>query len=217
MTRVRSDALEFVSRALGLGGVGAATTEFEDEGLIQTLDVSSLIRRGRTEVSTHGIHIGIIRNIHTAANSVETNIDPYNVGVGPAIPPYPPAIGPGFDLWLIGATVRRISGTGTYTGVLYQNLGASGQGFGIDSVGADVVNASDQPLAHWDSFLTEGTNVMGLSEAGQPYIAINMRLPRRSGGGTTIVYQSTSSAIMTDQVQLIMGLFPVAMGQDVAF
>jgi len=211
MKIVDSDALGVVSKSLGLTGSGAPVTEFMDGVVEQTLDVAPIIRRGRTQASSQGIYTGVMRNIHGAANDQTSAINPFNVTTG-AIPPYPAPMPEQFDLWVFGASVTQISGTGTVVAALTLQFGAASQGWGIDSAGIAVVNNREQPVAFWDTVQTVVNPWLLMGTLG-PWQRIGMRLPRNPF--VQFVFRSTASAIATYELQLLLGVFPVALGQDV--
>ena len=187
-------------------------TELEDDRVHQALDVVPIVRRGRTFASTQGIFTGLIRHVHTVADDMETAVTPYGAIVG-VISPYPDPVPDKFDIWLINAVLRRTSGAGTLSALLTVQFFT--QGWGVNDSGAAVASQMDQPLAFWDAIATEDIS-FGLLAGGQGPIAhIGVRLPRDAN--TTIRFRSTSSEAATFAVQLVLGLFPVSLGQDAAF
>jgi len=214
MISVDSQALQTVNRALGVVGMGAQLTEFMDGELVQTFDVTAPVRRGNTLAITEGIFIGIMQNTHAGADSQTSDIDPYAVTVANAHAPYQPIITPDFDIWLIRAGVNQVSGTGTLSALLDINLAV--QGFGVDQAGADVTSQPTMPIALWTSVITEGAIEMGLLEgSGVPSQSLNFRIPRTNTPQLT--FRTTSSAAAVFQLNLVMGVFPVSLGQDAAF
>ncbi len=213
MKTVDSQALGIVTRALGMTGAGAPLTEFLDGELLQTLDVGQLVRRGRTLAGSSGIFMGAMRNNHAGADSQSSVISPYNVPTG-AIAPYPAVMPRGFDIWLLAAQAEQISGTGTFSGALFVTMRGQ-QGFGIDQAGAAVVRDSVMLLAFWDSVVTEARE-FGLLGGQFPFQAINLRLPRSTAAapGTELTWATTSSAAAVFDVQLVLGVFPISLGQD---
>jgi len=211
MKQVDSDALGFVNKALGITGPGASATEFADGILDQVFDVTPAIRRGRTLAAGQGIFYGVLQNVHAIAESLETSVAPFNIQVG-AIAPYPGDMSDLFDLWLLGASVRQISGTGTFTGSLMITYDPAVQGFGVDDSGVAVVLTRQLPLAFWDSVVSEGTTTFAIDEQGNPYAKIGIRLHRATD--TLVTFRSTSSALATFACFLSLGLFPAGLGQD---
>lgn len=214
MIKVDSEALLIVQRALGLTGRPSRITEFLDGQLEQTFDVLPAVRRSRTLAITEGIFVGVMRNVHGAADSQVSTIDPYAPGVVNAHAPYPGTVGKSFDIWLIQATAVQVSGTGTLTALLDIQLGV--QGWGVDDAGADVTSAPTMPLALWTGLITKGAIEMGLLEgSGVPVAKLGLRIPRTST--PVLAFRTTSTAIATFQLNLILALFPVSLGQDAAY
>jgi len=209
---VDSQALGIVNRALGLTGVGAPLTEFLDGQLDQVLDVGSLVRRGRTLAGSGGMFFGLLRNIHAAANSQVSEIQPYFPN-GAEIDPYPNRVPLGFDVWVLAATVEQLSGTGTFTGALFMDPAANSQGWGIDQAGAAVTGDRPMPLAFWDSVVAQDRTI-ALQEDGSPWVRIGMRLMRNAQSNTGLRFSSTSSALATFDCYILLGFFPIGLGQD---
>jgi len=206
---VDSDALGVVNRALGITGNGAQRTEFMDGVVDQTLDVAALVRRGRTQAGTEGIYTAIMRCINTDVNTISVSVDPYAVGTTGLIAPYPNPMPMQFDVWLLAVSLDRVSGSGAMQVALRIDFLASQQGWGIDNLGAAVAVASTQLLAFWDAPVVAGTT-FGLLNQGGVYTKIGTRIPR----GAVIAMSSLSAATSTYDCQLILGVFPTALGQD---
>ena len=215
---IDSDALTSLNRVLGIAGsrLGAQTTELDDGNLTQVLDVNEIVRRSRTLQDFDGIYFGVIRNVHAGAGELITSVDPYAlpVGAGPGFPTNITAQ-TGLELWLIGASLYRISGTGTLDGATLELIFDSPQqAFGVDDSGAAVATTGGIPLAHWDSILTTITSNPGITEQGEVYIPMGIRLARASIGLRFI--SDVAGAAATMQTNIILGLFPAGLGQDVA-
>lgn len=213
MKQVDSQALAIVNRALGLFGAGAPLTEFMDGSVDQVLDIGQLVRRGRTVAKSQGIFMGLLRNIHGAADSQTSSFQPYLGGTG-RIAPYPQPMPPGFDIWVLSAFVRRLSGTGTFTGALFIDPNTTNLGWGVDEAGQAVSAAARMPLAFWDSLATQ-LDTFAITEQGQPWFNIGQRLFRLNRDDVGLLFSSTSSAIATYDCFIMMGVFPVGLGQDV--
>jgi len=215
MKRIDSGALELANRALGLTGTSPlAVTEYEDGQLVQQIDVAPIVRRSRTLGITQGLFTFLIRNIHAAGDTQLTAITPFNLGVTGVRAPFPSPIPRTFDLWLLNATLRQVSGTGTLSAVLNVDFPFDNLGFGIDSAGVAVVASDDVALAYWDALATETLEFGILNQLGV-LAKINMRLPHNPN--TRITFSSTSSAAATFDLNMRMALFPVTLGQDIAF
>jgi len=212
---VDSQALGLVNRALGLTGAGAPLTEFLDGQVDQTLDIAALVRRGRTQAGTGGIYIGVMENVHGAADSQQSQIVPYNVAVG-AVAPYPSPMPPGFDVWILAATIDQVSGAGTLAAALsLEPLTDNLLGWGIDESGVAATGISTLPLAYWDSVVTVGREFGLLGGVGQPWAHIGLRLPRPPLSDVALDFDTTSSAIATFRCYILTGVFPIGLGQDV--
>lgn len=209
MKKIDSDALGVLQKALGLTGTGAPLTELLDADVYQTLDISAIVRRGRTQAGVEGFYYGLIQNVHTDAETITTLVNPYNFGTGVRAP-FPDPIPPQFDLWLISAGVRIVTGGGTFTGALQYRIPQVHQAFGIDDSGVAVVNTMFFPLAYWDSLVTQ-PNTFALMQDGTALVNIGQRIPP----GTEVRFSSTSSLTSTWDCGLIFGLFPVSLGQDI--
>ncbi len=213
MRRVNSEALVLVQRALGISGVSIGETEFMDDQLDQTVDVSRLIRRGRTQAGTGGLYYGLLENVHTDAETVESIIAPYLTPTG-SNPPYPSPMLSSFDIWVLGAHVSRVSGTGTLSAALFIIPTSTVQGWGIDDGGTAVGAAvPSTPLALWDAVQTN-TRTYGIKEDGQPFQRIGLRLIRGARNATQLRFSSTSSLTSTYRCHILLGVFPIGLEQD---
>jgi len=187
-----------------------------DDGILGiTMDQVPIVRRSRTQTGAKGgIYYGLIRNIHAVADTIQTDVNPFSIETG-AIEPYPSAGGARldsslFDLWLIQAAVRQISGSGTLTAALFITYPSTAQGWGVDSAGVAVAASQQYPVAFWDNAVSQSA-VIGLQGAALPLASPQLRLPDNS----RLQFSSTSSALATWECQVLLGIFPVALGQDV--
>jgi len=114
-------------------------------------------------------------------------------------------------VWLLGASVRQVSGTGTLNAALSMIVSTTQQGFGQDNGGSLILVAQRIRLAFWDAIGSDGTNFGILNELGT-HKKLGIRLPRTT---TDLSFLVTSSATSAWDCQLLLGLFPVALGQDV--
>jgi len=83
-------------------------------------------------------------------------------------------------------------------------------GWGIDDSGVAVVTTPILILSHWDAVTTD-TFEFGLEDSKVPTILRGMRIPRNAG----LRFSSTASALATFRCDLILGLFPTTLGQDI--
>lgn len=210
--KITGDALSSVSTALGLGAGGEQVTELQDGIVDQIIDLNPMIRRGRTQAATDGLYSAQMVNVHGAADSQVSSQSPYAL-LDPGFEPYPDIMPPQFDIWLMGAMLTRISGTGTVEAILAMRLGTIKMGWAINQAG-DAVAATNPEfvLALWDALINEGSTFGVLTGTNGTYIKIGQRLPR--GVGSDLRFRSTSSAIATFNCNIILGVFPMSLGQD---
>lgn len=207
MQSVNSQALGLTNRALGITGQPSRRTQFLDGELVQVFDVAAVARRSQTPADSEGVFSAVMRNVHGAADTISTTVDPFNVTTG-RIGAYPGPVGRNFDVWLLGASVARVSGAGTLLARLMLRTNDATQGWGIDDQGVAIADAPTFPIGFWDS--VESTFGFGLRDGANPYIPLGIRMVR----GQNLQYTSVSSAVETDQAQLTLGVYPVTLGQD---
>ena len=209
---IDSDALDILTKSLGLTGRGAQETELFDGVVDQSLDLVAIVRRGRTQAGKEGIYTATMRNSHTGAQTITNTVEPYAVGTIAVVAPYPNPVPPEFDVWLLQAAIRQVSGTGTLSATLSLRYPGQ-QGWGITESGAaQILVAQAHRLAHWDTVVTVGTNFAVLAGSAQPTAFIGTRIPR--GGATELIFITVSDATSSWDCQLTLGVFPVALGQD---
>ena len=209
---IDSDALEILTKSMGLTGAGAQQTELLDGIVEQNLDVVPIVRRGRTQAGKDGVYSATMRTNHTGAVTVTNTVEPYAVGTVAVVAPYPNPVPPLFDIWLLQASVRQVSGTGTVSATLSVRYPGQ-QGWGINETGlTQILVAQPHRLAHWDTVVSVGTNFAVLAGSAQPTANIGLRLAR--GGATELIFVVVSSATSAWDCQLTLGVFPVALGQD---
>lgn len=217
---VDSQALEGLNRALGLAGPGSGQTSLEDGELIQTIDTQGIIRRSRGIGSTSGgWFTGIMENDHEAgATNKSTRINPYTTIFYPPLPAAGQTIPQGYDWWLIGAGLVGTAGTASNftSGILVLDCGVGLTGFFEDDDSASATGQSAMiPVSRWDDLVTIGGFDVGLREDGNIWTPINLRLPQHIA--PVIDFLSTATNAVTVRCNLVMGLFPAQIGQDVSF
>lgn len=219
--QVTSDALVGVDRALGLpGGQASGATEFQDQQLDQVLDVFALARRGRTLAGTEGIMTVVLQNVHGAAGDLFTAWEPYNSDSTGVIAPYPSPFPRDMELWLLGAAVRRTAGAGDADEVGL-TLASVQQGFGIDDTGNQVISVDGLPLAFWNVQRAVPFGGQWMQDTGgRVFAPIGIRIPPLGEGGVQsnfaqVVFLTHVSAAATYDCQILIGIFPAGMGQDV--
>jgi len=212
--RIDSDALGILTKALGLSGSGSPMTELADGVVDQALSVNEIVRRSRTLAGASGIYAASMSNVHTDAETITTSVNVYNVAAG-ATSIWPVPVPEQFDAWLLGASMRRVSGTGTITSLLAIQFPAASLGWGVDDSGVAITAVDPMGLVSWNGLITTATIDGNRQGSGGPYIHLGIRIPRGTGASTgTLRFSSVSSATSTWKCNLILGLFPVSLGQD---
>lgn len=216
MAKITTKILLGLQELLGLSSAELMFPVDVDMGNISlTLPVvPEVARRGLTIGPAGGWFQGVLENVHGAADAEVVSIDPYNPGDA-AVGAYPRVVEDGFDIWLAGVSGQRSDGAGglTMAGVFF-NPGDASQGWGIDDSGATIVETPSLWLARFDSLETTMSIITTppmMTEAGDFYVPLNLRLPR----GGVLGFASESAAAADFQITLVMGLFPAALGQDI--
>jgi hypothetical protein len=219
MKELDSVALELVNKALGLAGAGAQTTELEDGLLQQVLEVSGLIGRGRSPIGD-AIAWAVLQTTHGGADTQVVAVDPYFTTSSPGITyNWPVPVPAGFDIWLIGATGRNL-------GLLTASALASGYVGLVGDVQGDAAWAQREsggapgavfpiryPLVSWTGEATLGGQAFFVGDDND---AAARNDPVRIRRGSTIECRLTSTGTAVYQVAILLGLFPVGLGQDAA-
>jgi len=190
----------------------------DDDSVSLTLPiVPNIARRSLASQPTGGWFQGILENNHVSDDAIISTVNVYNVG-DDAVAPYPATVPNEFDVWWIGCSAVHASGSGGLAEALIGlNPANFSQGWGRDQAGVLVTASPRMHIGRWDSIDTGGgTGVRDaplLTEAGETWIPVGMRLPR----GTNLSFEtlSTGAAAVEFRALFIMGLFPSAMGQDI--
>jgi len=206
-----SGALLLVRRALGLAGPGSSETVLDDGNLSQVLDVNPIVRRSRTLAGTQGIFMAVMENDHGAgATSLSSTVDPYAPG-GLNNAPYPHPVPLPFDVWILGLAAITAGGTVTNADearFAYRTTAAM-QGFSVDDGGLAVsIAAKSFGLGFvWDDW-TNGRGMNSLTRQMSWEGALRVRR------GVSFLFTSNATNAVTIQCLVLVGLFPVALGQD---
>lgn len=205
---VDSAALSWVAKALRLSTHGSQRTIFIDERLEQTLDIGPLVRRGLTHGAAEGLYSANIRNTHSGAEgNVATVVDPWELGIA-AKQPFPTPIPAVLDLWLIGFNAINVSTPAVFDSAFFDlAMPVVAQAFGTATTNVTV--------AGWGGEKTLAGTVHLIVHSNSPQLIFTrpaIRVPRaatfrfhtRNVGATAPVYQ----------LNMLLGLFPAALGQD---
>lgn len=201
-------------QALGVGGQGPGSTQFDDEHLSQVVSVDRSIRRSSApNPVSEGLYYGVLRNIHNAAGEIGNSIDVYNPAPTTRFNDYPDVMD-AFDIWLLRVSLARSSGTGTLdAGVLRLIPIASAQGWGRTNAGVGILSTQSQPLVRWTGLDTAGADDWGIVGDGSFMADPNIRIPR--GGWVMELATTAGTAAATFIATLMLGVYPAGFGQDV--
>jgi len=212
MGLIRTTLLRGVQELVGASPGTLGVTVLEDDSVTQTLPVVPDIARRSLVTGETGWWIANLDNVHTAADAETSLINPYaaadDVPAGSAFPLLVPATQ---DLWLLGASVNRISGAADLTAAaLTLDPVARQQAFGRDDSGAAIVASGEIPLALWVGLNTDTPVAMALLVGGGVHQAIRTRWPRNA----RVTFRTESAGTATFRLVMIWGLFQAGLGQD---
>lgn len=213
---INSQALEPANKALGIAGSGDSETELLDGDVNQTLDIIPIARRGGTLAGTDGIFRVALRTIHTDSEVLSVSWQPYLSAAAGVVAPFPSPVPDTFDVWLLGAALERVSAGGTITQAVLRMTQIQ-QGFGIDDTGAAVASTSVFALAFWDLMETAISPGFGnVNNNNYVWQRLAMRIPRKGAIASPFIsFTCLSATTITVDCVMMVGLFPVALGQDV--
>lgn len=219
MRSIDTDALELVAPALGVGAPGTATelVEFDDGTLQQVFDVAPLVRRA----GAPNTGIGLVRisvNYASGAGSNTVTAELRNPGIGSQGWPAADIAAGKVDVYLIGASLQRTSGSSTLTASSLSLALPSGVHMPRLDVGTGT-QATELGLAQWDALIT-GTGIFAGFD-GYPFQRIGIRLPptfptQLSVGSTRLSFFSTSDGVGQFSCAVLVAFLRAGLGQDVA-
>jgi len=217
MRPINSNALGDVWRSLGITGAGSQGTEFDDGVLQQNLTVNEMVRRSRTLAGSSGLFTLKLINEHAAAGDLTVDIDPYEPGEAFVNGVYPPSVPQGFDIWILDAVVTSSRVVAGDSFVI--TLGSSSSGIGKNDDGTTPSVGIDQIV-----YVAEGTVLRSTWNVATDILQhgnrhINRRIARHGLLTNAITFWSTATFVgATDHFcAIILGMFPVGMGQDGAY
>lgn len=218
MSKITGQALALVRRLMGHDQPQVpGPVEFDDAHCSQVLDVNRLASRAQALINTEGWAFATFQNVHGAADEELSTIGPYN-----PIPiairfmgGYPETVPHGFDIWLGGCCMHRSAAGGALTaGFLRMSAPGGLQAWGITD---DLLGRPEDPaylyLARFES-MDESylLNVPGLTEAGEVWVPLNMRIPR----GCSLSFLTVSAGAATFRLNVTLGIFPSGAVPDIA-
>lgn len=176
--------------------------------------VPDITRRSRTHGPTGGMYSGILRNVHAGADDESSTIDPYAPGAD-AVAPYPTSVDEGFDVWLLGLCGQMSQGSGDLITAGFASISVPDhmQGFGREDDGTPLALSPSFNVALFTGIdgTGSGNPPLTLAGSGQVWIELGIRLAR----GQRITWKTTSSAAADFDLQMLIGLFPAGLGQDI--
>jgi len=220
MAHIRGGQLRQVARLFGLSQRAVTgATEIDLDGVTQTLPVvPEILRRSNSGGvgEATGLFIGIMElNFGAGATEEEATIDPYNVLLT-AGPGYPATIqiSEDLDIWILEITGRRSGGTGSNftTAMFGLDDPATHRGFGVDEAGASVGGLPIRTLVDFTQLNTDLAPNNPLQGAnGETRFDVTQRIRR----GTIFSFFGSATNAVVVRCQILMGLFPAGLGQDV--
>jgi len=203
-------------------GIDAATaiTQIDLDNISQTLPiVPEILRRSAPLAGIDGWFTGVLENVHSGADEEDSTVFPYEVTRANVLGNFPTPIPEGWDIHLVSCGGVRTSGAGGITGSTLLDTPASVQGFALDDAG-NPIGLSPRAMilgmiTGFDATAGALTNdpIVWAGVPGLTQLRVGLRIPR----GAALHFFSTSDAAVTAQMTFLMGLFPLAMGQDVGF
>lgn len=212
---IDSAALDLINTVLGITGVGETEeTIIDTRNVSQLLDLLPMVRRSMVLGTHAGIWQGDMTNVHAIADDTVSTIDVYAPGVA-AIGAFPSPLGKQYDVWLLSASMEETGAGGGLAGALLKAVptGQSNQAWGINDSGAQQTGIGQSVLGLWtglDSSVTND-NPVGIMGDG----LTNLRIAYRILRGTLITFTTEAAAAATFRMRLMLGIFPVGLGQDV--
>lgn len=212
---VDSAALTLADRAYGLSGVDAQqTTVIDDGNLAQVREMNPIARRSRVGFRS-GQYTIFLRNVHAIAGELESEFNPL-VPVHP-INGFPSPVNTDlFDVYLMGCVSNADAGDGAAVtfGLVSINWPAAAQGDSDTAAGTAVAPAArDWPMWAWDDYtgVAAANGDIGKTSAGVSYQPFNQRMD----GGQIVTFRSEVTAASAVNCLFTMGIFPIALGQDI--
>jgi len=216
---IKNSVLKGLQALLGYAP-SSTPTNIDDSAISLTLPLVPEISRRSYNLFQSGWFFALMENVHSGADGETSALDPYQADAGPTLDAslngFPGAVPQGWDIWLLGVSGIRSSGAGGLTGATCEiNPIASQQGIGLDDVGTVVTGSPPIHVAFFDEInadVADTSSMMRNSTNLQTYVKVGLRIPR----GAIIEFTSEAAAAAEFRMMLTMGIFPEALGQDVA-
>lgn len=223
MRSVDTDALRAVAPALGLGNPVTATEDvvLDDDVLQQSLDVSRLVRRGRSPGQSTGLFTVRALTSNTGGGTID--FDPYrNTSTAvPAFGDWPPVpFLAEHDVWLMGVSGALQAGlvADFVAAAIMVEYSAEVMGRTIPGPGSGPPLAQTVtrfPVAFYDDTLTLVTRIwLTLDPTSSVPRLLELPVRIRPGGFLRFDIAPSAGASIDVELQAILGLFPRGLGQD---
>lgn len=210
MTKIDGGDFTALRQGSDVGGDGV---DFDERHAQQTIPLyPELRRRSKPLAGIDNWFYAVQQHAHAGAGGLVTSVSVYN-------PPnplngYPSAVPEGWDIFLLAVQGQQQAGDDADFTAASVNIfpGAFSQGMGDIDTGLPVEVAIAFTIGHSTVILEDvGTNVMAWDDSGT-MLYPRIRLPR----GANIGFASEALAATTLRAIFILGVFPMALGQDVA-
>jgi len=211
---IDSAALTAVQKQLGMSGVGPSSALLLDEDLPQSFDVIPAVRRSLADIATRGQFYGTLQNVHAAAGPLVSQINPYDATTR-AFGTFPAPVPEDFDLWLMGCSIQRVSGTGTVEAAIEMEYFSRMRGFGAGDNDAPASARGRLTLMFVDTIVTIASSPFGIEVIHRSGRVLSEGLPLRLGRNDCFLHFFTeATALSTYDATFMLGLFPAGLGSD---
>jgi len=218
MALIKGSQLASVGKLFQLGQeANRSATDIDVENVTQVLGINEIVRRSNAAgAESTGLFIGLMENTHGAgATEEESTIDPYAATAALVSSGYPAVVSGLFDIWILSITGRRAGGTGTNFNDGQVNIDdpATQMGWTVDQAGVVVGGVSVRTIAKFTQLnedLATSDPLLGVN--GEIVFVVNERLRR----GSTLSWGTSASNAVVIRAQILLGVFPAGLGQDVA-
>lgn len=219
MTLIEGGQLAAIRRILGSPVDAMGSTQIDLGHVSQVLPVvPEIVRRSSPLAGVDGWFLGSLENNHAGADSEQTTILPYAPAAAVLTSNLPTPIPEEWDIWLIGCSGFRTSGAASLAGGISIAGPPHLLAWGQEDDGSASGSTNNRSFLGFIDGVNAGLTGLGgndpltfVNVPGGAFLPLNLRLPR----GCSLRFDSESDAAAIFQVNFIMGVFPMAMGQDV--
>ncbi len=216
MREFDSAGLRQMARILQISTGQPQLVELQDQVLEQAIDLNPFLRRALVPEGSDGIFHATMLNTHSGSDIIETQVNPYAPGTTFAHPDWNP-VDPRFDVWLLGAAGKNITGGGDFGGGQFNLISnALGMAWRNEANAA----AMTQTVMTWDVERTEMNTTFLYSNQNDVLLLWEkggsaMRINRDASTLFSFITEKAGPGSASFKLFLTLGLFPAGMGQDV--